>query len=314
MAWIEVHQSLPTHAKTVEAAALLDVPEVEVVGHMVCLWLWAVDNAREGRINVAKPLVIAKAAKWAGEPGRFVDALLAAGFMDEDGCIHDWDEYTGRLMERRERVQEQTRARVQKWRENRRLSSIDVRNANSNALPVTPVTLGNAPTVPNPTVPNHSSTTPVGRGRAADADAPAPLKPRGNAKVSAVIDALRAEGMTGTLTARDAKAVKDVEHDPAQVAALYAAIFRGEYGDDWMHKNLSVALCLEKLPGWLSHQAGHAAPAPRRNKPLSGAAAVDAVFGREGIDLGSNGSGRGRPDLGLGHAEAGGGVPRQLRG
>ena len=141
-------------------------------------------------------------------------------------------------------------------------------------------------------------------------------------RVGAVIDALRAEGMTGTLTPRDTRAIKDVHHDPGEVAALYAAIFNGEYGDAWMQDNLSVALCLEKLPGWRSHQAGHTAPARKNGRPLSGVAAVEAVFAREGIDLGHaghhHGGGTGsrgrRTDPGVGHEEARGGVPRQLRG
>ena len=177
MAWIEVHQSLPTHPKTIEAAMLLDVSEPVIVGHLVCLWTWAVDARPDGQLDLSKPRVIARAARWDMEPGRFVDALVAVRFLDDDGAIHDWDDYTGRLMERRERVKEQTRGRVQAFRERQRsrLSSIEGEgNADVTRYPSVsnaPVTLGNAPTVPNPTVPNPS---PTGK-KARDADAPAVL-------------------------------------------------------------------------------------------------------------------------------------------
>jgi hypothetical protein len=170
MAWIEVHQSLPTHPKTLEAAMLLEVPEAEVVGHMVCLWVWAIDAKPDGQLDLSKPRIIARAAQWDKEPGRFVDALVAVRFLDEDGAIHDWDDYTGRLMERRERTNEQTRARMQAYRERRRLSSIeepvtqDVTRNKSRRY--ASVTASYAPTQPNPTVPNptnESPTTPVDR-------------------------------------------------------------------------------------------------------------------------------------------------------
>lgn len=141
-------------------------------------------------------------------------------------------------------------------------------------------------------------------------------KPRGNPKVSAVVDALRAEGMTGTITPRDAKAIRETEHDAREVAALYAAVFRGEYGDPWMQTKLSVALCLEYLPGWRSHQAGHHAPAKRNGqapRAPSGAAAVRAVFRKAKDDAAAAGIERGRGGDGVGAGEAGPGVPPLLR-
>lgn len=168
-AWIEVHQSLPTHPKTMEAAMLLDVSEPVIVGHLVCLWTWAVDARPDGVLDLSKPRVIARAARWEGEPGRFVDALVGVRFLDEDGAIHDWDDYTGRLMERRERINVQTRARMQAYRERlaqqKRLSSIEApvthsvtRNERNESVTVTP---GYAPTQPNPTVPNRTQPPPT---------------------------------------------------------------------------------------------------------------------------------------------------------
>jgi hypothetical protein len=92
VAWLELHQSLPTHRKTLMMADALDVKPVQIVGHLTCLWLWALDNAQDGVLHVS-PQMIARAAQWEGDPQVFMDALLAAGFLDHDGRIHDWDEY-----------------------------------------------------------------------------------------------------------------------------------------------------------------------------------------------------------------------------
>jgi 5-methylcytosine-specific restriction endonuclease McrA len=100
MAWIEVHQSLPTHRKTLAAADALDMPPPHLLGHMVCLWLWAIDNAPDGVLGVS-PRTIARAAQWSGDPQEFLAAVTAAGFLDESGTIHDYGEYIGKLIDRR---------------------------------------------------------------------------------------------------------------------------------------------------------------------------------------------------------------------
>jgi hypothetical protein len=354
-AWIEVHQSLPTHPKTIEAAMLLDVAECEVVGHLVCLWTWALDATPDGRLDLSKPRIIARAAQWEKEPGRFVDALVAVRFVDDDGAIHDWYVYTGRLMERRERVNEQTRTRMQSYRERKRQRVLAqqervtpgvTRNTRNGYAAVTP---GYAPTVPNPTVPNQPSTTPVGGGPARKADASAPpadaapvaheappTGPRGNPKVAAVIDALRAEGMTGTLKPADRQALTHTEYPAGDVASLYAAIYRGEYGDEFMHTGLSVANCVNRwMDGWQSHRAGHRAPdrrsgngnghAPDKTSALQ--KTLEVISDELGFDPTSGGptgpgaaprgggaarGERGTPDPAVGGGQAGGGLRPQL--
>jgi hypothetical protein len=65
-AWLELHQSLPTHRKTLIMADALDVKPVQIVGHLTCLWLWALDNAQDGVLHVS-PQMIARAAQWEDE-------------------------------------------------------------------------------------------------------------------------------------------------------------------------------------------------------------------------------------------------------
>lgn len=124
------------------------------------------------------------------------------------------------------------------------------------------------------------------------ANAPAPAV-RGNPNVQAAIDALRAEGMTGVLTPRDRAALKSSDADLKEMARLYAAISRGEYppsGDQYFLDNLSVCLCLEKLPGWLAYQKGHRAPAKENGRYSRAKANADAIedFGKVLDDAGYN--------------------------
>lgn len=97
MAWIPVHQSLVTHRKTLHAASLLGIPPVALVGHVICLWLWSVDNARDGLVGHLPPVVVAQAAQWSGPPEAFYTALVEAAFIT-DGALHNWELYAGKYI------------------------------------------------------------------------------------------------------------------------------------------------------------------------------------------------------------------------
>jgi len=104
----EICETLPDHPKTELAAELLGVPPAAVVGHLVCLWLWALQHAKDGDLSAFTPAWIAKAARWKGDPETFVNALTQCahkrnghGFLEDDGdgglIIHDWSDYGGKL-------------------------------------------------------------------------------------------------------------------------------------------------------------------------------------------------------------------------
>lgn len=117
MAWIELHQSLTNnHRKVIKTAAALKLQKPYVIGHLVCLWTWALDNTPDG-ILPNEPALIAEAAQWRGDEEKFFAALMDAPWIDDQGdgtfYLHDWHEYAGKLIERRERNREQMRrARV----------------------------------------------------------------------------------------------------------------------------------------------------------------------------------------------------------
>ena len=102
MAWIQVHQQLKDHRKLLAAA----VEPAHMLGLLISFWLWALDNTPSGSLAGISDRMIARAAQWNGEPGKFVEAMAHAGLLDveSDGNmqLHDWYEYTGKLIDQRE--------------------------------------------------------------------------------------------------------------------------------------------------------------------------------------------------------------------
>lgn len=84
----------PEHPKTIRLATALSVPVAHAVGLLECLWHWAGKYARRGDIGRWPDESIASGAKWEGEAGRFINAMVSTGWIDRDeGCrliVHDW--------------------------------------------------------------------------------------------------------------------------------------------------------------------------------------------------------------------------------
>jgi hypothetical protein len=158
MAWIELHQTLPNHKKTSQFRQVLKIKKAQAVGHLCMLWLWALDAAPDGDLTGFTPEDIAEASGWTGKNSQlFVDALQASGYVDENLMLHDWDDYAGRLMDKRDIKREQDRIRQQRRRDKLNASSDShdnvtrdsrVNHATNSTVPY--------PTVPNPTVPNST--------------------------------------------------------------------------------------------------------------------------------------------------------------
>lgn len=144
MAWIELHQAIRDHRKIVALADVLDMPEPHVIGHLACMWLWSLDNAPDGTLPSSNRIV-ARAAQWTGSPDDWANALIEVGLIDCDGdvrCIHDWHDYAGKLIERRE-------ANTQRMRSKR------AQNVQRTCDECAPATVPYS-TVPNPTEQNQT--------------------------------------------------------------------------------------------------------------------------------------------------------------
>ena len=103
MIWLPVHTDLPRNIKLKRFSQLLKIKRVQAVGHLVMLWLWTLEVAPKGNLSDFHDAEIAEGAGWTGrDKGMFVAALIEAGFLEYDYSIHDWEEYAGGLLLRRE--------------------------------------------------------------------------------------------------------------------------------------------------------------------------------------------------------------------
>jgi hypothetical protein len=100
--WVPTYQSTWTHRKTFELAALLGLNETYAGAHVIRLCTWAIDNAPDGDLSGLSDRAIAYGAGWTQEVSLFVRALVTSGFLDDDRTIHDWHDYAGKLVERRQ--------------------------------------------------------------------------------------------------------------------------------------------------------------------------------------------------------------------
>lgn len=104
VAWIESHQEIGRHPKTKKLARLLGISLPAAIGHLHLLWWWAMDFAMDGDLSRYDEEDIADGAMWEGDAEKFLDALIQAGFVDQDDTgiyLHDWDDYAGKLIERK---------------------------------------------------------------------------------------------------------------------------------------------------------------------------------------------------------------------
>lgn len=148
MSWIESHQALRKHPKTLMAVAELRVDRHKFIGHLMCLWWWGLDVAdSEGRLpSGTTPRVIADAAEWPlGKAGQFVSALInchgqepdSSGFLEEvDGryILHDWWYYAGKYND----LKAANKERQQAFRNKRRNTDVTVTSQLNTPLPDRP--------------------------------------------------------------------------------------------------------------------------------------------------------------------------------
>jgi hypothetical protein len=157
MAWIQVDAGIREHDKIYNLADALKITDAHAVGLMVCLWTWAVTAAPDGDVTNFPPRALAKAAGWTKKTEIFFNAICSPSsqfIVQANGrtFFKNWEERAAMLMDALEHVKEQTRKRVQNYR-NRKLQKDGVTygsepETNSSNADVTPcngdVTLHNS--------------------------------------------------------------------------------------------------------------------------------------------------------------------------
>lgn len=111
MVYIPLNENLLDHPKTQKACRRLGIAEVQLVGHLSALWLWCLSYAEDGDLSDYDPEEIAAGARWRDDPIAFVSALVecgrkgGAGFLESPTpgrlLVHDYDDYVGKLVDRR---------------------------------------------------------------------------------------------------------------------------------------------------------------------------------------------------------------------
>lgn len=156
MAWIELHQSLPGHRKTMRLRRALKIGQAQAIGHLCMLWLWCLDNCPDGDLSSLLDCEIAEAAGYDKKPTDFTAALRESGFLDENNHIHDWYSYAGKLIEkRREDAERKRTSRTQKASRGADVQRTSIGHP-SDVQRMSSVTVPNT-TVPNRTQPKDSS-------------------------------------------------------------------------------------------------------------------------------------------------------------
>lgn len=115
--YAQISETLVDHPKTTRLSRALRINRIQVIGHLTCLWNWAMKIAPDGDISRVSYRDIADAARYTDADDfeedadiaaeKFVRALIdcrthedGAGFLevvDGDLMIHDWSEYGGKL-------------------------------------------------------------------------------------------------------------------------------------------------------------------------------------------------------------------------
>lgn len=152
--WIESHQSLARHPKTLRLARLLHTSTPAAIGHLHLLWWWCLEYADDGDVTTFEPDELAFAAMWDGDAREFVTALVRTGFVDlvdDEMHVHDWAEYAGKMAGRRKANAERMRiaraTHVQRTDDARAEHMDDTSDARA-------ASVSSDLTIPNQTLPN----------------------------------------------------------------------------------------------------------------------------------------------------------------
>lgn len=111
----------------------------------MAFWLWALDNAPDGNLTEISKKTIGFAAQFSKTPEKFVQAMISSGWFDntDEGLkIHDWEDYAGRIVQKRADNKERMR--------NARAANVRRTDTERVGLPY--------PTVPYRTVPIYIET------------------------------------------------------------------------------------------------------------------------------------------------------------
>lgn len=100
MAWIESHSILIEHPKVREAAKILNIKPVIMVGHLTCFWHKVIELREDGDVSQWTDEDISYYSKWEGDPKLFYETLKNHFIDEKNGLklVHDWLDYAWKYL------------------------------------------------------------------------------------------------------------------------------------------------------------------------------------------------------------------------
>jgi len=103
MAWIESHQGLERHPKTMKLSLLMGWDLDQTIGKLLRFWWWCLDFTPDGNVSRHSADMAALSVGIPAELGeKFILAMYEARFLDKTSqnqyLIHDWLEYAGKYL------------------------------------------------------------------------------------------------------------------------------------------------------------------------------------------------------------------------
>ena len=154
MAWIESHQEIEKHPKTLDLMADLGLDVDQAIGKIHRLWWWCLSYAEDGDLRKHNDDRLGQAVGvLPGEPSKqFVAAMVKARWLDREPYfrVHNWWDYAGMLLQIRYKHD------PKKWWKVRALYVGKRKNGCMNGSNNTTPTKPTKPTKPNQTEPEKS--------------------------------------------------------------------------------------------------------------------------------------------------------------
>lgn len=105
--WLPIEIGLSRHRKTRELARLWNTTPQAVVGFLLDFWGYLLEYQPDGDaaaipVEDLEHMACAVNSARIGVVKTALEELQSVGFVDRDGHAHDWDEYAGRIIEKRE--------------------------------------------------------------------------------------------------------------------------------------------------------------------------------------------------------------------
>ena len=158
--WIELHQEMPRHPKTLALAQTLKVSRHEAVGILGDLWTWGLNCAEaDGSLKGVTDVGIAMAVDWPTKKASLLaKTLVTVGWLDQNDegySLHDWPDYTSKLSEKRKDAERKRNARKESKKSAN--SGESPQNVRGQSADNPTLTTRAGITQPNPTEPNQTS-------------------------------------------------------------------------------------------------------------------------------------------------------------